>query len=149
MATDFDSRTLLVLVLSALMLPSLGCFVDKTIEANVVADAQAAYDEALVAIEAKDTDAALEQLNIALQPGSGLPGDIHVDARIQRAICLARNEQFEPAHADLDVAAEGAGDMSQVHAARSFVLSKEGKSKESKTEMSKAKKINRSVKAIR
>jgi len=128
---------------------STGCATDKTIDATVLATAQESYDKALEEVEAGNSEAALELLNVALQPGGGLSPDIHVDARIQRAIVQARLNQFEGTHADLDVAAEGAADMAAVHVARAFAFAKEGKDKESKVEMSKAKKLKKGVKAIR
>ena len=121
----------------------------KVIDPTTLADAQNSYDMAMDEIAAKNTEEALTHLDVALQPGAGLPADIYVDARIQRAICLARVDRFADAHADLDNASEGAGDMSAVHAARSFVFSKEGKGTESKQAMRDAKKINKSVSRIR
>ena len=126
-----------------------GCEKGTKIDAEVLATSQEAYDNALVEIEGGNSEAALELLDVALQPGGGLTPDIHADARVQRAVVRARLDQLEDAHADLDVAEQGAADMSAVYVARSYVFSKEGKSKESKAEMSKAKKLRRGVKAIR
>lgn len=133
------------LVLLAL---SVGCGSDQTIDPDKLADAQASYDAAIDEIAGGNSDVALELLDRALEPGAGLSPDISVDARIHRAICLARVERTAEAHADLDSAAEGAGDMSAVHAARAFVFAKEGKDTESKSAMRTAKKIKRTVKRI-
>ena len=126
-----------------------GCSGNRSVDANVMADAQSAFDSALEEIDAGNVENAIEHLNVALAPGAGLPPDIYVEARIQRAICLARKEDFQAAHEDLDAASEGAGDMSSVHVARSFVYDKEGKNKEARSEMTAAKKLNRRAKAIK
>lgn len=127
-----------------------GCSSGKTkIDADKLASAQHAYDQALDSIADGDHESAATLLDAALVPGGGLPPDIYTAARVQRAVCFARLDRFDEAHADLDVASEGAADMAAVHVARSFVFKKQGKSTESASEMSAAKKINRKAKSIK
>lgn len=127
----------------------VGCGGSPAIDADSLASAQQSYDQAIEAIGEGDHEAAATLLDAALEPGGGLPPDIYSDARIQRAVCFARLERFEEAHADLDVASQGAADMASVHVARSFVFKKEGKNADSASEMSAAKKINRKSKSIK
>ena len=136
-------------VLFSVCLVCSGCSGAKTIQADAAASAQRAYDDAVVAFKVGDDELALTLLDAALGPGSGLPPDIYTDALVKRAVCRARAEQYDDALADLEIASQGAADMSLVHAARSFVYKKQGKSTAASAEMSAAKKINRRVKAFR
>lgn len=127
-----------------------GCDSNRTkINADTLASAQHSFDQAIAAMADGDHESAAALLDAALIPGGGLPADIYTDARVNRAICFARLDRFDEAHADLDVAAQGAADMATVHVARSFVFKKEGKTSESASEMSAAKKINRKAKSIK
>lgn len=138
-----------ILVLLFFLLLVLGCVGNRTIDAESLANAQQSYDSAIAELEAGNHEAALDLLDVALAPGGGLQADIYTDARVQRAICLARQGRCDEAHADLDLAAQGAADMATVHVARSFVFKMEDNDAESKSEMAAAKEINRRAKAIR
>ena len=131
------------------MLILLGCGSDRSIDAENLADAQSSYDAAVDAVDAGNSEEAIRLLDIALAPDGGLPPDISVDARLLRATEFARIGRYDDAHSDLDVAEQGAGDMSAVHATRAYVLKKEGKDKESKSEMSKARRLNSRVRSIK
>ena len=110
-------------------------------------DANAEYQLATEAMEAGSFDEALGHFSAAIDAG-GLNPDQYGDSMIRRAECYAKSGNFAAAHADLDSAEMGA-DLDRVFATRSFVFSKEGKTKEASAAMSKAKKENRSVKAIK
>lgn len=122
-----------------------GC--SKTEVANNV-DSGAAYNSADEAMQAKDYAAAIEHFTTAMEAG-GLNPDQYADSRIRRAECYGRTGDYPAAHADLDNAEMGAPDMDRVYATRSFVFEAEGKKSEASSAMAKAKKENRSVKAIK
>lgn len=126
-----------------------GCGAPQAIDANLLADAQVSYDTALEAEKLGDQQEALRLLNQALDPKAGLSPDLAADARILRAVVLARLDRASESHADLDSAAEGAGDLSAVHVARAFVFEKEGKKSEASAEMKKARRLNKSARAIK
>ena len=110
-------------------------------------DANAEYESAVKAMESENFDAAITHLTAAIEAG-GLNPDQYGDSLLRRAECHGRSGDFAAAHTDLDNAEMGA-DLDRVYATRSFVFSKEGKNKESSAAMAKAKKENRSVKAIK
>lgn len=126
-----------------------GCGGPRTADPEALASAQVAYDNAVAEIEAGNHESAVPLLENALAPGGGLPPDVFTEGLVQRAICYARLERFDEALADLDIASQGASDMSAVHVARAFVFKKQGKTKESSQEMSAAKKINRKARPVK
>lgn len=121
----------------------------KAIDEQTAASAQAAFDQALVEVESGNHESAIAFFDQSLTPGSGLPTDLYTTARIERAKCLARVGRYEDAHADLEVASQGAVNQAVIHACRSFVFKSEGKQAEADKEMAAAKKIDRRVKPIR
>lgn len=110
-------------------------------------DANAEYESAVNAMDSGSFDQAVTHFTAALDAG-GLNPDQYGDSLLRRAECYGRSGDFAAAHTDLDNAEMGA-DLDRVYATRSFVFSKEGKTKEASAAMSKAKKENRSVKAIK
>ena len=105
------------------------------------ADAQTAFDAAIHAYSGKQYEPANESFTQALE-SPGLNADQYVAAYTQRAIARAHLKQFVGAHADLDLATEGAADMAQVHLARAFVLEQEGNSNQARQEFNKARRLN-------
>ena len=111
------------------------------------ADAQAAFDAGLEAFDEGNAEESVAQLTTALEIG-GLSPDQFAESRIKRAISNARLGQFAAAHADLDIAEQGAA-LDEVYIARSYVFEKEGKKRESSTAWSEARKLNRLAKKIK
>ena len=99
------SRTRLLKFLSVVLLITtfVGCGKDKTYDPEILVTSQQSYDQAIEQLAEDNTEAALGLLDVALQPGGGLTPDIHVDARVKRAIVHAKLEHFEDAHSDLDL----------------------------------------------
>jgi hypothetical protein len=58
-----------------------------------------------------------------------LYGDLADTAYVRRAVCLAELGDMPAAHTALDELEQGAPNLDQVYAARSFVLGKEGRKK--------------------
>ncbi len=135
-------------MLAFLAIAFVGCGPKRTIDESLLANAQASFDGAVKAEAVGQSDEAIRLLDLALQPSAGLSPDVAVEAHILRAIVLARVGRTTDAHADLNIAAEGAGDMSAVHAARAYIFAKEGNEKDSKIEMSKARRLNKRVRRI-
>ena len=136
---------LLVFALFAVLLVCAGCK-DKAADPQIFVSAQTALEEGLTAYKNKDYQAAVASFDQALAAGGLLP-DLYSEALLKRAECNGRLGNFDLAHVDLDKAARG-GDMAEVHRVRSFVFQKEGRTTESKAELSKARQINAGIKAI-
>lgn len=128
-------------VMTVVLMAAAGCGSGR----GRVEDSQASLDEATKAMEAGDFTAAEEALSSAIEKG-GLGPDRYGDALALRAVCRGHLGQFETAHADLDMAEQIAPNLDVVLAARSFVFSKEGKTRDAQDAMKKARKINRDVK---
>lgn len=116
-------------------------------DATKTADAQASFDAAMKAFDDGDSQAAITEITTAIEIG-GLSPDQFGEGRIKRAISYARTGDFAAAHADLDIAEQGAA-LDEVQVARSYVFHKEGKRKESTQAMAEAKKLNRLAKPIK
>ena len=78
----------------------------------------------------------------------GLNPDLYVDVLLQRAVCRANLSDFENAHADLDMASQGAASVERVHVARAFVFQSQGKIDDANEQMSLAREIDPSVEPI-
>lgn len=111
-------------------------------------NAQQAYDEALQAFASQDFATAKSHLDTAIATGD-LYRDVLPTAYVMRAICSASAADFAAAHADLDAMVKGAPNLDEVFAARSYVLEKQGKTKEAKSAWAKARRINRYVRKFK
>ena len=139
-------KPLKAIIPALLALPIAGCGYgtsEDVIEQRQAA--QKAYSEALQAIASKDYTAAKTLLDHAIDSGK-LHLDVLSPAYVNRAICSAAAGDFAAAHADLDAMEQGAPNLDEIFAARSYVLEKQGKSKEAKAAWSKARRMNRYVK---
>lgn len=112
------------------------------------ADAQSSLDAASEAAQRKDYVAAEAAWTRAIEIGSLNP-DQYVKAHLQRAICRARNKKFSEALADLDTIRDVAPNMDEYHAARSFVLGKQGNDVLSRAEMQQARRLNPAIQPIK
>ena len=148
MAANATVTVATTVALAVYLIVVTGCGPSQQIDANLLANAQSSYDAAVEQEAAGNSEEVLRLLDEALNPEAGLSPDVSVEARILRAIVLTRLGRSAEAHDDLDMAAEGAGDMAAIHVARAFVLKSEGNSSESKAEMRKAKRLNRSARPI-
>lgn len=120
-----------------------GC-TSQDLPENILASAQKAYDDALVAIESGDYAAARPLLDTAIAAG-GLPVDLAVDAYLKRSMCLADGGDFQGAQADIETAAQGASDLEYVHVARGFLLAKQGDQAGAEREYQQARSLNPKV----
>lgn len=107
--------------------------------------ASSAYEEANTTFEQKNYEAAEAKYTEAIDSG-GMFLDSLVSATINRAVCRAFMGDATQAKKDLDLLREQAGEDSALfHSAMSYVLSKQGKSRESKLALSYAKRKNKNV----
>lgn len=107
-------------------------------------NAQAAYQKALEAWQAKEYEAARDLFAEALQSGT-LYADLADQAYVRQAVCLAALGDAQAAHAALDKTESGASNPDEYLAARSFIFGKQGKTRESRSAWNRAKRINRYV----
>lgn len=105
--------------------------------------ASASYEEAVEAFNAGDAQVAADKLTSVIE--ARLDPDQFGSAVVRRAVCYAKLGEFEKAHADLDRAAGGAPNVDEIHAARSYVLTKEGKQSEADKEWRKARQVNSTI----
>mgnify|MGYP002626071968 CR=1 FL=1 len=106
--------------------------------------AQKAYDQAMGAMEQKNYPVAKPLFDQAIDSGY-LYLDLLTSAYINRAVCSAAAGEFAAAHADLDAMKDAPVSGDKLLAARSFVLEKQGKSREARAAWSQARRINRFV----
>lgn len=107
--------------------------------------AQRAYGEALEKVAQKDFAGAKPLLDQAIE-AKVLRGDVLAEAYVNRAVCSAATGDFAAAHADLDEMEKGAPNLDEIFAARSYVLQKQGKTREAKQAWTQARRFNRYVK---
>lgn len=104
----------------------------------------AAAAEGLKAFESHDYAAAASKLAAAID-GGGLNADSYSAAAVRLAVAQAQQGQLAEADALLTKLEQGAPNVDEILAARSFLLKKQGKLAESRTALAKARQINRSV----
>jgi tetratricopeptide (TPR) repeat protein len=133
------------IVMLMLVIAVVGCG-PKPMEADVIASAQAAYTKAMDAYQQKNYAEAGELFTTAIS-GGGVNADQYGEALLARAVCRAKLGDYEGALADVDTAAQGA-DPAQVHVTRSFIFAKQGRTSDANTELTAARRLNRSVRPI-
>lgn len=120
-------RTIYGFLLAAVALCQMGCSGDagnpdlrKSAE-QALTDGRAAFDQA-------QYDQAHEQLGLAIQ--GGLNADLYSDALVHHAVASIHLDKFDEAQADFEQLDQGATNMDQVFAAKSFLALKQGKKAE-------------------
>jgi tetratricopeptide (TPR) repeat protein len=121
-----------------------GCGSSQVAESKVATSEQSVTDS-ITAFSAGDFAKAEQAASQAID-GGGLPVDLFVKALMVRAASRGIAGQFDTALADLDQAAQGAGEMDQVHGLRSLILSAKGEAKTAAEELAKAKQFNKTLK---
>ena len=106
--------------------------------------ANQAYRAGTAALGKRDYTNAVQQLTAAIE-GGWLNIDVNVHAHVKRAIANAALDNYDAAYVDLDAAEQTSPYSDRVYAARSYVLTKQGRKKEAKAAWAKARRINRSV----
>ena len=106
--------------------------------------AQEEFDAAMTAFNARDYAAAETKLAAALKLG-GLYPDLYCEAAVKQAVCWAAAGKTTEAMSELDRLEQGAPNLDQIYAARSYVLAKQGKVAESRAALAKARQLNRTV----
>jgi len=129
------------------ILALVGCGESKQQVAEQRLSAQQAYDQANEAFASQDYQAAKTLYEQAVATGR-LFGDLVGTARVKQAICLAKLDDLTAAHAALNELEQGAPNLDEIFAARSYVLAKQGKKKAAKVAWAKARRFNYSVKKI-
>lgn len=133
----------LLLMLTAFALIS-GCGSSQLPESQVASSEQSVA-AAVAAFTAGDATKAEQAATQAID-GGGLPVDLFVQALMVRAASRGVLGSFDTALADLDQAAQGAGEMDKVHALKSLVFSAKGDSQAAAQELAKAKELNKTLK---
>jgi tetratricopeptide (TPR) repeat protein len=137
------SGMMIVLMRMVLVVSIAGCNSSSQLASNREFAYQASR-AADIAFESRQYQQARDQFTQAIDSG-GLVIDVYVSAVIRRAICSAALDDFSAAHADLDLMEQGAPNLDEVFAARSYVLNQQGKKKAAKAAWAKARQINRGV----
>ena len=133
--------TLLVVIATVF---TMGCGSSQVAESKVATSEQNVTDS-VTAFSAGDFAKAEQAASNAID-GGGLPVDLFVKALMVRAASRGIAGQFDTALADLDQAAQGAGEMDQVHGLKSLILSAKGDAKPAAEELVKAKQFNKTLK---
>jgi len=115
------------------------CQRDDSTQRGVAADE--ALTAGLAAYEAGDFPRAHELLSQACTLG-GLQSEAYTDAQLKMTACLANLAKFDEAHRIFDEHLKGAPNQDEVHAAKAYVLLKQGNRPAAEAELGKARKIN-------
>jgi len=107
--------------------------------------AQQAYDEGLKAFASKDFPTAEQRFTEALEAG-GLYPDLYDTARANQVVAMAAQGKVEAALIALAKLEDNAEQKDLVFAAHSYLLKKQGKTKEARVAWARARRINRYVK---
>lgn len=127
-----------------LLVFSVGCGTSQVAE-NTVASSEQSVSTAAAAFAAGDAAKAEQSASQAID-GGGLPVDLFVQALMVRAAARGVLGSYDSALADLDQAAQGAGEMDKVHALRSLIFTAKGDAKSAAEELNKAKQFNKNLK---
>jgi|GEM_PF-6252588 len=138
------SRGLKISVAATLGLLAVGCGPSQIAESKVASSEKSVADSVSAFASGDATQA--EQAASQAIDGGGLPADLFVQALMVRAAARGILGSYNTALADLDQAAQGAGEMDKVHALRSLILTAKGDSPAAAAELAKAKQINKNVK---
>jgi len=121
----------------------VGCGGSKEI-ADRRAQASALADEGLAAFQNRDYATAIAKLSDPVEHG-GLNVDAYCDAAVKLAVAYAHEGKYAEADALLTKLEQGAPNLDQIFAARSFLLKKQGKAADSRVMLAKARQINRTI----
>jgi tetratricopeptide (TPR) repeat protein len=116
-----------------------GCGSSEVIETRENAYAAVAAGDQ--AFQSRDYATAAERYAVAVN-GGGLNPDAYASAAVKLAVSYGALKKFDEAHAMLDKLEQGAPNLDEIHAARSFVLKKQGKAAEARAAFAKARRIN-------
>lgn len=122
----------------------IGCNSPSEKMANTRKVAQELFDQGQTAFTAKDYAAAEDRFSRAVTQG-GLGPDCYDIAAVKRAVCLGALNRGDEAIAELAKLEPGASNLDAIYAARSYVLTKQGKAAESRAALAKARQYNRTV----
>lgn len=135
------SMTWIVIAMIALV---AGCSPPQVAESKVASSEKSVAD-AIASFAAGDAAKAEQAASQAID-GGGLPADLFVQALMVRAAARGSLGSYDTALADLDQAAQGAGEMEKVHVLRSLILTGKGDTQAAAAVLAKAKEINKNVK---
>jgi tetratricopeptide (TPR) repeat protein len=108
---------------------------------NTRQNAYAAAAQADQAFQSRDYATAAERYAVAVN-GGGLNPDAYASAAVKLAVSYGALKKFDEAHAMLDKLEQGAPNLDEINAARSFVFKKQGKAAEARAAFAKAKRFN-------
>lgn len=121
-----------------------GCGGAKIDEAGRLSGAEA-FAAALTEFDGHSYEPAAEHFTVAIKQGALNP-DQYGEAAVKRAVCWGAAGKYDEALAELDGLLAGAPNLDQVHAARAFVLKKQGKTGEAAQALAAARRVNRTIK---
>lgn len=133
-----------VAIIGALCAAVAGCGGAKVDEGGRLSGAEA-FAAAVGEFDQRSYEAAAEHFTTSITKG-GLNPDQYGEAGVKRAVCWGAAGKYAEALAELDKLLAGAPNLDQVHAARAFVLKKQGKSAEAAQALASARRINRTIK---
>lgn len=138
------SRAPKLLMAGILCFLASGCGPAQIAESKI-ASSEKNVSDSVAAFASGDATQAEQSASQAID-GGGLPADLFVQALMVRAAARGVLGSHDTALADLDQAAQGAGELDKVHALRSLILAAKGDSQGAAAELAKAKQINKNVK---
>ncbi|MCO6047604.1 hypothetical protein NG895_27175 [Aeoliella sp. ICT_H6.2] len=106
--------------------------------------AEAALESGKEAFDQGQFDQAYEMLSQATQ--GGLNADLYSEALVYHAVAAIQLAKYDEAKADFDILDQGATNMDEVLAAKSFLAAKQGNKSQASRLMSEAKRLNPKVK---
>lgn len=133
--------------MTLLLAAAVGCSGSADSRSETRRDAHAAFAAGEQALAAGDYAQAFSELSSAVEAG-GLNPDAFAAAELQIALALGGLDRYAEAYEKLDRLEAGAPNVDEVHAARSAILTREGKTAEAQAELAKARQINRAVRTF-
>lgn len=125
---------------------TLGCYGGDAGDPNLRRTSEESLTAGLEAMEAGNHDQAFELLGQAIQ--GGLNADMYSEALVHHAVAAAHLGKFDEAENDFEMLDQGATNMDEVLAAKSFLRGKQGKKATAKSLMQQARRLNPRVKAF-
>jgi Tfp pilus assembly protein PilF len=138
-----DALLAIVLLLLATM---PGCSGGDAGDPDLRRTAEQSLTEGRDALAAGDYQQAFDRLSEAAK--GGLNADLYSEALVLHAVAAGHLGKFDLAENDFEVLEQGATNMADVLAAKSFVRGKQGNAAESKALLTQARKLNPRVKAF-
>ncbi|QDU55457.1 hypothetical protein [Aeoliella mucimassa] len=138
-------RILFLCIAFVSLMSFIGCSGDAG-DPNLRRSAEELHASGLQAFEQGDYQKAFDDLGMAAK--GGLNPDLYSEALVYHAVAAVHLNQLDVAQADFEILDQGATNMDEVLAAKSFWAEKQGNKAQAKQFMQQAKQIDRQVKSF-